>query len=188
MKHISDISHPTGRRARLADVALVDAARGGDEDAFGELYRRYAPRVRRLLRAAVPRIEVDDLVQDVFLSAMRGLRALDEAAAFPAWLAAIARCRAVDHLRRRPPAPLPLPDAIAAGGDHEQTRMVLDAIRSLPAAFNETLLLRLIEGRSGIEIAGRTGLTPASVRVNLHRGMKLLRARLDGARPIQRLP
>ena len=51
---------------------------------------------------------------------------------------------------------------------------MLDIVRSLPDAYRETLVLRLVEGMTGPEIATRTGLTPASVRVNLHRGMKLL--------------
>ena len=55
----------------------------------------------------------------------------------------------------------------------------LEAIRALPEAYRETLMLRLVEGLSGPEIATRTGLTPASVRVNLHRGMKLLREKLQ---------
>lgn len=54
----------------------------------------------------------------------------------------------------------------------------LRAIQSLPETYRETLLLRLVEGMSGQEIADRTGLTPGSVRVNLHRGMQLLRAKL----------
>ena len=54
----------------------------------------------------------------------------------------------------------------------------LEAIRSLPEAYRETLMLRLVGGRNGPEIAERTGRTPASVRVNLHRGMKLLRSKL----------
>ena len=61
---------------------------------------------------------------------------------------------------------------------------MLKTIRSLPDAYRETLVLRLVEGLTGPEIADRTGLTPASVRVNLHRGMKLLRDRLgDSFRP-----
>ena len=71
-------------------------------------------------------------------------------------------------------------DAIAPArqGDRLEAMAVLDAIRSLPEAYTETLVLRLVEGMTGAEIAERTGLTPASVRVNLHRGMKLLRERL----------
>ena len=52
-------------------------------------------------------------------------------------------------------------------------------IRSLPEAYRETLVLRLVEGMTGPEIAERTGLTAASVRVNLHRGMKMLREQLE---------
>ena len=55
---------------------------------------------------------------------------------------------------------------------------VLDVVRKLPDAYRETLLMRLVEGMSGAEIAERSGLTPGSVRVNLHRGMKLLREQL----------
>jgi len=55
---------------------------------------------------------------------------------------------------------------------------VLEVICGLPEAYRETLVLRLVEGMTGPEIANRTGLTPASVRVNLHRGMKLLREKL----------
>jgi RNA polymerase sigma-70 factor (ECF subfamily) len=56
---------------------------------------------------------------------------------------------------------------------------VLETIRALPEAYRETLVLRLVEGMTGPEIAERTGLTAASVRVNLHRGMKLLREKLE---------
>ena len=49
---------------------------------------------------------------------------------------------------------------------------VLAAIRRLPEAYRETLVLRLVEGMTGPEIAERTGLTPGSVRVNLHRGLQ----------------
>jgi len=55
---------------------------------------------------------------------------------------------------------------------------ILSAIRSLPEAYRETLLLRLVEGMTGPEIAARTGLTAGSVRVNLYRGMQQLRQKL----------
>ena len=55
---------------------------------------------------------------------------------------------------------------------------VLRLVQSLPESYRETLALRLIEGLTGPEIAVRTGLTPGSVRVNLHRGMRLLREKL----------
>src|ERR1700684_2871306 len=79
---------------------LIRAAATGDRAAFGELYVRYARLVHGILLARVPPAEADDLVQDVFLRAMRQLRGLRTAAAFRGWLAAIARNRAMDYFRQ----------------------------------------------------------------------------------------
>ena len=157
---------------------LVGAAQAGDRAAFGRLYDLYARMVHGILLAWVPHIEVDDLVQDVFLQAMRRLETLRDADAFGAWLARIARNRASDFHRSRPlteelPESLPGPHRPAA-----EALAALGAIQSLPEAYRETLMLRLVEGMTGPEIALRTGMTPESVRVNLHRGMTKLRERL----------
>src|ERR1700733_10595705 len=172
------------------DAMLVCAARGGDRAAFGCLYERYVRMVHGVLLAKVPLGDVDDLVQDVFLRALRRLSTLRESGSFGAWLVAIARNLANDYHRRSPPEE-PLADD-APSHSLDETRMqsrttedsrsaaaVLDAIRSLPDAYRETLILRLVEGLTGPEIAARTGLTHGSVRVNLHRGMEQLRAKLN---------
>jgi RNA polymerase sigma-70 factor (ECF subfamily) len=160
------------------EARLVAAARAGDRAAFGRLYERFAPMVHGLLLARVPRADVDDLVQDVFLQAMRRLGSLRNPEAFGPWLAAIARNRARDRWRRGDDA-VPLPDEVAGAPHPEGEAMtVLAAIRRLPEAYRETLVLRLVEGMTGPEIAERTGLTPGSVRVNLHRGMQMLREAL----------
>ena len=65
-------------------------------------------------------------------------------------------------------------------GDQEGG-ILLAEVRRLPEAYRETLMMRFVEGMTGPEIAELTGLTPGSVRVNLHRGVELLRARLKGA-------
>jgi RNA polymerase sigma-70 factor (ECF subfamily) len=162
------------------DARLVRSARRGDEAAFAALYARYARVIHGLLLARVPHGDVDDLVQDVFLSAWNRLSRLRDPGAFGGWVSAIARNRATDfHRRAAPSAELPddlaAPDATAA---RVEARAVLALIRDLPDAYRDTLVLRLVEGLTGQEIADRTGLTPASVRVNLHRGMKLLREKL----------
>lgn len=64
--------------------------------------------------------------------------------------------------------------------ENAEAARALEAIRALPQAYRETLMLRLVEGMSGPEISARTGLTPGSVRVNLHRGMQMLRGALSG--------
>jgi RNA polymerase sigma-70 factor (ECF subfamily) len=163
-----------------SDGRLVEAARAGDRQAFADLYRKYVRMVHGVLLVRVPHADVDDLVQDVFLSAMDRLPALRDVAAFPGWLASIARNRAVDFLRRRRiPTEELIKEPAAHDGDTSAALAVLSEIRALPEAYRETLVLRLVEGLTGPEIAERTGLTHASVRVNLHRGMKQLRARLE---------
>ena len=171
-------------RARVTEFSeealLVKAVRHGEREAFAKLYSLYAPMVHGILLARVPWGEVDDLVQDVFLVALKKLNTLRDDAAFGAWLAMIARNRAMDFHRRKRETE-ELSDDLATQGSYEADREaanVLEVICGLPEAYRETLVLRLVEGMTGPEIADRTGLTPASVRVNLHRGMKLLREKL----------
>jgi RNA polymerase sigma-70 factor (ECF subfamily) len=160
------------------EALLVEDVLRGDHDAFGRLYDLYGPMVHGILLARVPFDEVDDLVQDVFLLAFKRIHTLREAGAFGGWLAMIARNRAVDfHRRKRETEELPEDIARPHSVDPEAAE-ALALIRTLPDAYRETLVLRLVEGMTGPEIAERTGLTPASVRVNLHRGMKLLREKM----------
>ena len=160
------------------DAADVRAASAGDRAAFGRLYERHAGLVHGVLLARIPRGDVDDLVHEVFLQALQRLPSLRDPAAFAAWLAAIARNRARDHYRGARDE-VALPDDVAGAPHPEGEAMaVLAAIRGLPQAYRETLVLRLVEGMTGPEIAERTGLQPGSVRVNLHRGLQLLREAL----------
>src|SRR5262245_24016060 len=162
---------------------LIQAAAAGDRSAFGELYVRYARMVHAILLARVPPGDAEDLVQDVFLSAMRQLRGLRTAAAFRGWLGAIARNRAIDYFRgakRNEPLDEAVERTHGIRPTGEGAFEALDLIRSLPEAYRETLILRLVEGMTGPEIARQTGLTPDSVRVNLCRGMKMLRELMGG--------
>ena len=175
-----------GRLPEEADVvSLVSAARNGDRVAFGRLYERYARMVHGILLARVPLAEVDDLVQDVFVQAMRQVHTLRDAACFGGWLATVTRNRANDYHRRsvelvelREDSPSEAREKRRSSAPGDDGAAILAAIRELPEAYRETLILRLVEGFTGPEIAERTGLTPGSVRVNLHRGMQMLREKL----------
>jgi RNA polymerase sigma-70 factor (ECF subfamily) len=164
------------------EIVMVEAAGAGDNEAFGRLYKSYAGMVHGILTARVPWDQVDDLLQDVFFAAFRKLHTLREPAAFGPWLAMIARNRARDYHRQAPETIELPPDFPAAGGMETEAQAILALIQTLPVSYRETLVLRLVEGMTGPEIAARTGLTAASVRVNLHRGMKLLREKLGGGR------
>lgn len=156
---------------------IVVSARRGDRGAFAELYRRFHRAVHGVVLARVRYADAADVVQDVFAVALERLPQLGEPAAFPGWIMSIARNRAIDYVRAVKPmdelSDLPVEASRAA-----EVAQVLAALRALPEAYQETMILRLVEGMTGPEIAEQTGLSPGSVRVNLHRGMKLLRERL----------
>jgi RNA polymerase sigma-70 factor, ECF subfamily len=163
-------------------TSLVRAAQHGDRNAYGTLYLLHARFVHGVLLGMVDPDDAKDLVQDVFLHGLRKLESLREPAAFGGWIAQIARNIARMSYRGRLEL-VQLDDNMAAterdAGALEGSE-VLATIRTLPEAYREPLLLRLVEGMSGSEIAERTGLTHGSVRVNLHRGMTLLRQKLGG--------
>ncbi len=171
-----------GPEPSLWDETIVERARGGDRLAFSALYERFAPLVHGVLVAGVPPNEVDDLMQEVFLAAWNGIDKLRQTDQVGAWLGAIARNRLRKTFRRRRAPSRPLaedivdPRASFASGEE-----ILAVLRALPEVYRETLALRLVEGLSGPEIAAMTGKTPGSVRVNLCRGLQMLREKLRRA-------
>jgi RNA polymerase sigma-70 factor (ECF subfamily) len=182
LTHPASVAAPDGssQGLRARWVGWVAAARFGDRSAFTALHAHFKPMVHAIAIAHVSATDAKDLVQDVFLIAMQRLSTLEDDAAFGGWLATVARNRARKHLRDNPqtleldetlPGPTPSDEA-------PDTKKVLKALRELPEAYRETLAMRLIEGLTGPEIAERTGLTPGSVRVNLHRGMQQLKEAL----------
>ncbi len=174
-------------------AANVIAARAGDRSAFAFLYGRYHRMVHAVVLSTIrtmQRHEAEDLVQDVFAKALRELTTLDDASRFGGWLATIARRSALDSARAGARARR---QVAKDGEDDEEDTLekigqpppptsealeALRAIRSLPEAYRETMMMRLVEGLTGPEIAELTGMKPESVRVNLCRGMKLLREAL----------
>lgn len=175
--------------AAPSDELLVQSAQSGDRAAFGQLYQRFARMVHGVLLARVPRAAAEDLVHDVFLQALPRLSSLREPSRFGPWLATIARNRAIDFHRRakwdtsmedEPAGSLEASVSAARPTlEMEDGLALLRAVRELPEVYREPLILRFVEGMSGPEIAERTGMTHGSVRVNLHRGMQMLREKWE---------
>jgi len=173
-KPSSSIVQPDKRR----EAVLVESIRSGDEEAFAQLYRMFAPTINAVVLARVPRDEVQDIVQEVFISAFRNIESLKDANSVGPWLTKIARNRAAEFYRKLKPND-ELDEQIARPANRKgEAAEVLRAIRSLSDAYAETLIMRLVEGMTAKEISERTGLKPESVRVNLHRGMEKLRESL----------
>jgi RNA polymerase sigma-70 factor (ECF subfamily) len=183
------VDQEAGRPPPTSDTgALVASARAGDREAMGALYHHHHRLVHGLALAQLPPADVDDLVQEVFLQAMRKLDSLREADAFGPWVATIARNSIANRHRARrlraETSDADVPEtADGAGRGNAEARAtaveILTLIQQLPLPYREPLVLRLVEGMTGPEIAERTGLAPASVRVNLHRGLTKLRELLQ---------
>ncbi len=155
----------------------VQQARRGSQQAFASLYGRFSPLVHAIHLSRFPRAWAEEMTQECFTKAFMRLDQLQDDAKFGSWIATIAR------RMRLPPesgrsTDRNLDDLINSGTPPDEVAeadRVLRVVARLPEAYRETLILRLAEGMSGPDIAALTGLTPQSVRVNLHRGMAKLR-------------
>jgi RNA polymerase sigma-70 factor (ECF subfamily) len=172
-------------RATSTEISvLVVRAKRGDTLAFGSLHARFAKSVHAVLLARLSSADADDALQETFMQAWKRLETLRDPATVGAWLHAIARNVAVNRHRALSAKEEPLLESSArvespAADADELRERVMQHLRSLPEAYRETLAMRLVEGMTGPEISEATGLTQGSVRVNLCRGMDLLRKLLE---------
>ena len=163
---------------------MVTKAQAGDRAAQSTLFRRFAPAVHGCALAYVSPSEAQDTVQDVFETVLNRLGQLRDPSAFPGWIMAITRrCaleRAVRLQRARSDGSAVDELTHDSPGAEKlvEVSQTLQALHALPDRFREVLVLRLVEGMTGPEIADATGLSHGTVRVYLHTGMQLLRVQL----------
>jgi RNA polymerase sigma-70 factor, ECF subfamily len=173
-------------------VAAVVSAQAGDRDAFTELYRLYVRDVYRFVsRRTVSADEAEDVVQETFLRALRGIGQYEwEGVDFRAWLVRIARNVLVDRsrtatLRRTAdeaftqgrPVHTPSPEDVAIGLWASEAA---EALRALPVGQRDVLLLRTLDGMSVEETALVLGVSRGAVRVAHHRAVRRMRRLLTG--------
>jgi RNA polymerase sigma-70 factor (ECF subfamily) len=176
--------------------ALIARARAGDESAFAQLVTEHSARVYGALRRfGLDPQEADEVAQEVFLRAWRGLAQFEERSRFSTWLYRIAFNEAQRRLARRPPATAvgrpgdeeaiaALPAPIGTGPqahtlDREVEQMLQRALAELPADLRAAVVLRDLEGLSTEEAAAVAGVRQAAFKSRLHRGRMQLRALLE---------
>jgi RNA polymerase sigma-70 factor (ECF subfamily) len=182
--------------AASSEQELIRRARAGDQDAFTELVVRHAGRVYGALRRfGLDPEEADEVAQEVFLRAWRGLSRFEERSQFSTWLYRIAFNEAHRRLSRRSPRraePDPdrrdeivsLPESAELGPeaqtlDREFERTLERALDDLPAEWRAAVVLRDIEGLSTHEAAEIVGVREAAFKSRLRRGRMQLRALLE---------
>jgi RNA polymerase sigma factor (sigma-70 family) len=166
-------------RASRCDPGLIEAARGGDENALVSLIAAAQPDVRRYAARNCRAADIDDAVQETLLLLYRRVGTLRVATSFSAWLFAVARRACYRLLRMSDGVPDSPSDDAAARLAHlrpEDLRIDLSrAIQSLPDHYREVILLRDIEELSIDEIAAVLDLTRESVKARIHRARMLIR-------------
>jgi len=182
--------------AATSEHELLRRARSGDVDAFAELVELHASRMYGALRRfGLEAGEADEVAQEVFLRAWRGLPRFEGRSQFSTWLYRIAFNEAQRQLSRRPPAraePDPdgvdpivsLPDSPDLGPeartlDREFERQLDGALAQLPDDWRAAVVLRDIEGLSTEQSAEIAGVGQAAFKSRLHRGRMRLRALLE---------
>ena len=175
---------------------MIRRAREGDQDAFAELVALHAGRVHGALRRfGLDCAEADEVAQEVFLRAWRGLPQFEERAQLSTWLYRIAFNEAQRRLARRasrrhepdpeaedaiaalPESPDLAPEAQAL--DHEFEGILERALAQLPADWRAAVVLRDLEGLSTQEGAEVAGVRQAAFKSRLHRGRMRLRSLLE---------
>ena len=174
----------------LSDEELIGRARGGDEAAFGDFVRRHTAAVHRWMARSVGEQDAEDMTQEVFLKAYRGLDRFRGDAPARAWLAAIAdnavknRYRSLSRFRRifsgADPSEI---EAAAEAADPEQTarsdesrRHVAEALSRIPPEFRMPVVLRDLEEWSYDELAVSLAVPIGTVKSRIARGRGQLKA------------
>lgn len=159
---------------------LVERAKEGEREAFGDLYRRYHPPLFRLARAHLGE-GAEDAVAETFLRAWKGLpRYRDTGAPFLAWLYGIARHVIADEFRRRARVePRPdLPDRRVEWAVDDELALAA-AIRRLPDEQRQVVELKFLMGATNAQVAAALGKSEGAVNAKQWRGLAALRRMLE---------
>ncbi len=173
----------------IADEAtlarLMAMAQSGDRQAYAALLEACQRWLRRYYARRIGPCQLDDLVQDTLLSLHRKRASYDPQRPFLPWLAAIARYRWVDHLRKVYKADeTELDESFASISDEPaiSARISLERLLSLlPTAQVAAIEMVKIEGLTVSEAAQASGQSESLIKVNIHRGLKRLTAMIEKA-------
>ena len=164
---------------------LMARAQAGDRQAYAVLLKESSRWLKRYFARRCAPTTLDDLVQDTLLAVHRKLASFDASRPFLPWLAAIARYRWVDHLRKSyRSAEVELPDDIAIESEEDAVaaRISLERLFGLlPPGQALAIELVKINGQTIAEAARSCGQSEPLVKVNIHRGLKKLAALIEKA-------
>jgi RNA polymerase sigma-70 factor (ECF subfamily) len=170
------------------DAQAVDRVLQGDLSAFEEIVRRWqGPLINMAYRFCHDRGRAEEMAQEAFIRAFRGLAKWRREAAFSTWLFALAANSYRTEIRRIPPRTVAL-DEIAEPADphgtesrledHDQRRLVQRALRTLPSKYRDALVLFYFHGMDVVTAAQSLQLPEGTLKARLSRGRDMLRRKL----------
>ena len=176
------------------DQEVINQVLQGDHQAYRILVDRYSPMVYTLaIRLVQNREDAEEVAQDAFIKAYRGLSAFKGSAKFSTWMYKIAYRAGLDYLKKRKRQPYTVQadeartmmqepyDSATPLEAKERAQLIKEAIAVLPGELGSLILFYYYEELSLREISEITGKTENSVKVSLHRGRKRLAELLPGA-------
>src|ERR1039458_997291 len=170
--------------APAVDARLLDGVRGGDQQAMTEIFDRYGRMVYSVaLRVLQDPGHAEDVMQEVLLKVWREPQTfLEGRGSLGAWLAVMARNRAIDALRRRRPAEtvddVVLVSKTNLASEFERNSMIEKVggvLKGLPVEQQASMELAYFEGLSHSEIAARTGDPLGTVKTRIRTALTSLR-------------
>ena len=191
-----EATRPTGAPAGVAEpTEIIARARRGDSEAWGEVYRHYAPAIFRFCRRILPtREDAEDATMEIFLKLRDRFGQYDADRPFSAWLYRVSANHCWDQLRRRKlrqdketedvdtmPITHPAPGQLEKLITERSGEQVRRALRTLPARARMALVLRYYAEMDYGEIAETLGVRQAFVGVVLLRARHQLREAMGGA-------
>jgi RNA polymerase sigma-70 factor, ECF subfamily len=168
----------------VSDAEVIARIYSGDEGAMALLYDRYSHVVYAIaLRVLSDNSAAEDILQDVFMQLWRNPQAFNASrGSLAAWLAVIARNRAIDQLRKKRPEVEPAETVISMDPSLESTvernqaiKKVRSVLADMPAEQRAALEMAFFEGLTHVQIAGKTGQPLGTVKTRIRSGLLAVR-------------
>lgn len=161
----------------IQEEQVLRSAQQGSLEAFKLLYEMHFPRVFRRVSCLVPREDVEDVTQEIFLAVMRSLKGFRGEAKFSTWLFTIANRQVAEYYRRRRQPGEAIPESLPAPHDpvgRDEAINLRQALATLPEKYQEVLLLRFVEQMHFEEMADQLGVSLEAVKSLFRRAVAAL--------------
>ena len=175
----------------MTDLELAAALRAREHDAIDYLQRHYGPLMRYIIAPILPDPrDREEAFSDIILRVWDHIGTFDQArGSFPAWLSALTRNAAIDRARRTPAPDAALKDTDPAPDSdpeaqllrRERSRLLAQALKSLPEGERALFYRKYYYRQSTAQIAGELGTTERAIEGKLYRIRRKLRMELGGA-------